>query len=494
MLTVVDSIHPAWGRKVIEGLRGFADAPDWLLALDDPQRISQALMRWVPELSSGDLSLEDCDVKRVRLRDDTWTGQYHLSIEQGGEQRSVQLNGRLVREGAAEPPPGSSPAPFASPQWRCYAPELRLDFQAQPADAALAALPSLTDPERARTLLQSGISKASPAYEGLRIEGCKPRVMRYKPGSRCTILYELEYPNGGAERGWPNPVVAKTHHGPKGLNAHESMSALWDSPLRVSPNVTVAEPLGFLPELNVLLQGPIKEERTLKQQLRHSLASGTAEELAALSDYLEMTARGLADLHSCGVTVGRNWSFEDEMGEVRERIERLATYTPLLETAARPVLARLEGIAETYPADPFVPSHRSFRAAQVLIHANEIGFIDFDSFCQGEPALDISLFFSTFRDLSLRALQTRDGSPAPGEPPRADHMRMLDDLTDVFLGRYQESSRTPVTIERIDLWHALLVFDRVVTCWTKNRFERLPHCMALLAHLYKKDGLTSLVR
>jgi hypothetical protein len=105
----------------------------------------------------------------------------------------------------------------------------------------------------------------------------------------------------------------------------------------------------------------------------------------------------------------------------------------------------------------------------------------------------VALFSSVLRDLSLRALQKRDGRPAGGGGASAEHVALLDDLSGTFVARYESSAQRPVSRARIDLWHALLTFDRVVLCWTKNRFERLPHCMALLTHLYGSDDLTQLV-
>jgi hypothetical protein len=181
------------------------------------------------------------------------------------------------------------------------------------------------------------------------------------------------------------------------------------------------------------------------------------------------------------------------MGDVRDRVARLTKFTPALADVAEPLFARLQSIANEHPADQAGPAHRSFRPAQVLIHEGAISFIDFDSFCQAEPSLDVSLFFSTFRDLGLRALQEHEGAPGPGEGARGEHLSLLDDLCDTFLESYEDSASLPISRARVDLWHALLVFDRVVLCWTKDRFERLPHCMALLSHLYRSDRLTRLL-
>ncbi len=152
-------------------------------------------------------------------------------------------------------------------------------MRTQPADRELAMLPQLPqliDPEQARMLLEASMrSGENPDYRELRIQSCQPRVARYKPGSRCTVLYQLEYAaEPPARHEWPQVVVAKTYHGDKGQNAYAGMQALWRSPLGASATVRIAEPLAWLPQLNVLVQGPIREELTLKELLRREPGSG----------------------------------------------------------------------------------------------------------------------------------------------------------------------------------------------------------------------------
>jgi hypothetical protein len=492
MTDTLKSLEATWGPDVAQGLRRLAEPPDWLVAIKDPERVGAALTSAIPELRDGRVSLRECEALRVRLRDGSWSGQYRLVVEEDDEERTVKLLG-VLRDADDAPPEETMDKAFGSEGWSCYAPELRLELRVQPPDAALVSLPALTDPQEARVLLEKGMRSVSPAYESLTIEACRPQIMRYKPDRRCTILYQIDYPLEDRRRGWPTPVVAKTHHGVKGRNAHESMMALWDSPLRHSSTVTVAEPLGFLPEENVVLQGPIKEDVSLKDQLRLSLHAGTPEEMNRLRALLAKTARGLSELHGSGVTSGKVVTFEDELAEVRGRVERLERFVPEIIGAADPLFDLLESIARAHPADPAVPSHRSFRPAQVLISGDDIGFIDFDSFCQAEPALDLSLFVSVLRDLSMRALQKRDGRPGPGEPARAEHLALVDDLSTAFLDAYEAATSVDVTRARVDLWHALEVWSRIVDCWIKDRPERLPHCMQLLTHLYAREGLTELV-
>jgi hypothetical protein len=180
-------------------------------------------------------------------------------------------------------------------------------------------LPSLTDPDQARALLEESIRRGPGAYSDIRIAAAAPRVARYKPNSRCTIVYRLDYPaNLGPERHWPDLVVAKTYRGDSGQNAYVGMRALWGSPLATSEKVSIAEPLAYLPALKVLVQGPVREEQTLSDLLRGALGSGTPEVMAELQDYLRKTAAGLAKLHHSGVRCGTAWGWTDEPATVRE--------------------------------------------------------------------------------------------------------------------------------------------------------------------------------
>ncbi len=96
------------------------------------------------------------------------------------------------------------------------------------------------------------------------------------------MVYALGYAPEHAGRGWPSIVVAKTYSGHKGQNAYDGMRALWDSPLSQGDIVTIAEPLAYLPELKVLVQGPIFEEQTLEDLLKSAVRANTPEAMAEL--------------------------------------------------------------------------------------------------------------------------------------------------------------------------------------------------------------------
>ena len=54
--------------------------------------------------------------------------------------------------------------------------------------------------------------------------------------------------------------MAKTYRGDKGRVAWDGMRAVWDTPLARGGPVGVAEPLAFLPDIKVLVQGGVPQD------------------------------------------------------------------------------------------------------------------------------------------------------------------------------------------------------------------------------------------
>lgn len=474
---------------VWSGLSRFAALPAWLTAATDPAQVSRALAHSVPEVASGALAIS-VRIESLRFSRGVWTGGYAVTLTEqpGGGQQVIALRGTILPPGRPLPPgaDGDGAADsraFGVAGWRTYVPELRIAFEMQRPDAALPALPLLTDAEQARALLERCIRAAAPAYADLRIESCAPKIMRYSPGSRGTVLYRLSYPASAIKgRNWPEIVVAKTYKGGKGKHAYAGMRALWEAPFRRTGGVALAEPLAFLPDLNVLVQGPIREEQILQQMIASTACARTPAAMNELFAVVRQSAAGLAELHRSEVRFGSPRTWEEEFAEVRDVVDDLAGAVPPLAEAAAPLLAWLESRAAEYPADPIMPSHGSFRPGQVLIHRGEIGFIDFDSFCQAEPALDLSLFLRRTKDIVLGVLDGDAVGAADGQSARATLLALANDICEVFLSEYEAHAR--VSRQRIALWEAVDLLTLVLHSWTKVKPQRLKNAMfALEQHL-----------
>jgi hypothetical protein len=276
--------------------------------------------------------------------------------------------------------------------------------------------------------------------------------------------------------------VAKTTRQEKERNAYASLSALWNASFGSSGPVRIAEPIAYDPDLKVFLQGPIWEEQTLADLFLSALDEGTSESLGIVSKAMGKTAQGLAEIHQSGVKTGPVVSWADELAETESIFFPLSTVFPDLSSHAEPFLNRLKQLEAATSADPFVPSHGTFRPVQVLVHKEELGFIDFDSFCQSEPARDLSMFLTSMMSISLAADASgkgKDPDSTSADPAYWEsRFERVFSIREQFLNVYEQNHQ--VSRQRVVLWEALNLFYFVVTGWTKVKPSELPLLVRLL--------------
>lgn len=229
--------------------------------------------------------------------------------------------------------------------------------------------------------------------------------------------------------------------------------------------------------MHVMVQGLVAGDRTLKEVIKTAFAPGLRAGIDALSAPVRQAGRALSELHASGAVSGPVVTWEAQVAAVRHASEELATVVPSVAGAVELLLARLEALALEAPAGPLVPTHRSFRPAQLLIGDDAMAMIDFDGFCQAEAGLDIALFRITLTDLCLRALAPDDGRPI--DPAEHEVWRTeLDELAGVFLRGYQEVGQ--VYAARLALWDATTGAKDILDCWRKIKFEHLDRRMGFL--------------
>ncbi|HEU5088407.1 MAG TPA: phosphotransferase, partial [Roseiflexaceae bacterium] len=381
-------------------------------------------------------------------------------------------------------------AALGNADWNWIVPELRLALVTLPDEAELPSLPRLVDAEQSRALLETALRAASPVYADLQLESCTPRVVRYKPGSRCTILYDLVYPPGAnADGRWPDLVAVKTYKGNKGRNAYEGMRSLWDSPFRTDSHVTIAEPLAYVAELNAFIQGPLREQQALKDVIRSAVQLGTPEALAELGDLMRKTARGLAALHSSGLRFGTETTWADEFGDLEETCEQLSSVVPTLNDTLASLTRFLSRRAADAAADPLVTTHGSFRPAQVLLYEEQLSFIDFDSVGLAEPALDLALFLTATKNIGLsepHEEESNEDDTALEPAERERILNQLDGIGEEFLREYERHA--PISRTRLEVWEGLNLLALVVSCWTKIKPVRLANTLLMLERYLERVG------
>jgi hypothetical protein len=479
MSDIRHSIHQEQDAGISTGLQQFSELPGWLASTKDHERTRKVLSRDIPEIANGNVILKKCKIGHMLLKNGVWQNLCILKVGVPNEpgERTIEFNGTLFPPGSLSVTHPVLEGVFGAEGWHAIFPELNLELRAPEPETELESFGLLTDPETSREFLERSLRNASRAYQSVQIQACIPEIVRYKPGNRCTVRYELEYaPDMAAESYGPTMVIAKTYLQEKGQNAYESMKALWDASFGSSNSVRIAEPLAYDPDLRVFVQGPVSEEQTLADLFLSALDSGTPEALEALNETMQKTAMGLAELHRSGVKIGEVETWEDEMAEVQSQVMQLSTVFPNLASGAAPFLERISQLEAAAARDPFVPSHGTFRPVQVLLHKGEVSFIDFDSFCQSEPARDLSMFLASLMILGL-TVSSSDQTTSNAADWEV-RFEQVSSVCEQFLDAYQQFQ--PVSGQRVALWEALDLFHYVLSGWMKVKASEISFLVKLL--------------
>jgi len=478
-------IHQEQDAVILSGLQQFSELPSWLASAKDHDRTYKILSKDIPEIANGSVILKKCKIGHMLLEDGVWKNRCILKVGVPDElgERPIEFNGTLFPLGFLSMGHSIVEGVFGAEGWHAIFPELNLELRAREPETELQSVGLLTDPEKSREFLERSLRAASPAYRNVHIQSCKPEIIRYKPGNRCTILYQLEYAlDIPVESYRPAIMVAKIDHQEKGRNAYESMKALWDTSFGSSNSVRIAEPLVYDPDLRVFVQGPVWEEQTLADLFLSALDAGTPEAIGALNETMQKTAIGLAELHRSGVKIGQVETWEDEMAEVQAQVMQLSTIFTNLSSGAAPFLERISRLETATLRDPLLPSHGTFRPVQVLLNKGEVSFIDFDSFCQSEPARDLSMFLSSIMTLGLTLSSFDEGKSSDqtiANPAKWEaRFEQVSSICEQFLDMYQQFQ--PVSRQRVALWQALDLFHYALSGWMKVKVGEIGFLVKLL--------------
>jgi hypothetical protein len=337
-------------------------------------------------------------------------------------------------------------------------------------------LAQVTDADQSRLLLEKIFRDQDRLPADLLIESCTPQILSDKPGSRCIIRYELEYSLPSAQPRYPRTIIGKVYrNNSKAQNAFEGMSALWNSSLAEGNRVTIAEPIAHLPDLKMMLQVTIPGESSLEDLLRSLIKNPQSETRETVFDYMGKTARGLVAVHQCGAVYGEHIQIGERFVDAREKAHRLAVIVPELEVKILPLIEQLEHLAAAYPEQAVVPTHGTFNPEQVLIDGKRIGFIDFDSQCMAEPALDVGLFRAAIKDTGMNISFS---SALPEHSEGLSRLALLDEIGDVFLSEYE--SHATVSRDRVALWEAIDYLRNCLHYWIKVKPAEPDHALLIL--------------
>jgi aminoglycoside phosphotransferase (APT) family kinase protein len=237
-------------------------------------------------------------------------------------------------------------------------------------------------------------------------------------------------------------------------HAFDSLRRVWDAGMRPPAALTVVEPVGHVPELNLIVM-----EKAAGELLWQTIERGSEYAL----ERTEMAAQWLAALHGLPVSAPA-WS------EDRSRIERWGAQ---LKKALPHEAARIEelrdNILQRLQSDAgLVPSHGDFHGGNLFVAASpRITVIDLDKFGLREREFDVAYFLGQTASMGF----WKRGSFDWTKPFR-----------DRFLEAYERHASVALNSERISLYIASTLLQNLnydLNVFKTGRIEIAPAFLEL---------------
>jgi phosphotransferase family enzyme len=213
------------------------------------------------------------------------------------------------------------------------------------------------------------------------------RLIESKEGDRALVAYELERPAGGARfrvfgKLFGDLVQAK--------RAREVQLALWTQVFHHDTRLGVPEPIGWLPELSLVLYLPVAG-----QHLDDAILAGVA------GDPLQEAAEWLVCLHESRLRLDRRLDLGNEFVSLARWADAVGRADPNEASRAAQILESLREAVVGIDFETGLPVHKDFHYRHVVV-GNRLAVIDFDEMRYGDPSLDLAHFCTYLRLLCIR--------------------------------------------------------------------------------------------
>ena len=215
--------------------------------------------------------------------------------------------------------------------------------------------------------------EADPALPGLpavlaRLEA--PRVVRYRPGNRCTV-------QGGTTSGVRFVKVLSD-----AVDDQADARARWEAAASGALSFAVAEPCGWDAPTRASWYGVVPGGPLLP-----FLSDLAGAEMA------RQVGRALGELAVAPLRPARAEGAADQLARTRRGLARAAAVAPTLADGLLQAEEALTRAHERLRARPLVPVHGAAHLGQWLVDGTgRLGLVDFDRYALGDPEFDLATF------------------------------------------------------------------------------------------------------
>lgn len=261
------------------------------------------------------------------------------------------------------------------------------------ADTALPTLPRALEAERALRELGRLPRLAGRAPRLLSIQ-----VVRHKPGRQCVVQYELELRGArGPER---LALLGKIRAHRFGTSGHRLLSELWSKGFDEgsADGISVPEPIGVVTAFRMSVQRKV-EGHPATELFAPPAGARPAVTPVALA---RRVAEAAHKVHRARVLAERAHGLADELKVLHLTLGVLALERPALAARIKSLLGACDRRGATLAAPVPTGIHRGFQPDQLLVDGDRLWLLDFDLYCEGDPALDTGSFLAHLTELALR--------------------------------------------------------------------------------------------
>ncbi len=257
-------------------------------------------------------------------------------------------------------------------------------------DPEMPELKRALDPVEAQRQLGRGLPRLA-GQEGY-VQLREIRVIRYKPTQRCLIEYtvDVDRPDGPLET---VVLIAKLRAGHSPRAAYRLLDRLWNSGFGAdsADHISVPEPIGIISDFQMWLQ------RKVSGVAATELIRGPGGILLA-----RRVAVAADKLHRAGIPAERRHTMADELRILHTRLPAVANGNNERAERIERILEAAERLASGTAPFTTCSIHRDFYPDQVIVDGTRLYLVDFDLYCEGDPALDIGNFLGHLTEQSLR--------------------------------------------------------------------------------------------
>jgi hypothetical protein len=345
---------------------------------------------------------------------------------------------------------------------------LNMLVHAFPIDGDLPILLEVTDPERMVEVL------AAEELGDFTPRRCRVELAQYGRRHRCTLRYILD---GTDATGAPaqRVVYGKVANDGTGARTVPVIAALRQALAAPGDEGVLIPPvIAYRPELQLLLLEAIPGRPQIARLLKARLA-GQPEDLPGaptLEGAMEACGQIAAAIHGSGITLGHERTLESEVAWQERSIAELGRISPELGAQLLAWLRQLAQAGARTEALPLGFAHGDFTYTQLIFDGGRSGLVDFDTVCQGEPALDLGQFLA-YQRLAIRRNQ-RQGSPAG----------LAEQLAAGFIDAYLAASGRGGDAERVraraHIYELLMLSRLAIHSWQKLKVSRMEQAMKLI--------------